>query len=70
MSGRRYRGPHDAIRYAATRRDTADTELMRAVAEAYGAMPVGEIAAAAGVTRPTVYRLLRDAGVTLKGANK
>jgi AcrR family transcriptional regulator len=60
----------NAIRQAATRRDTADTELMQAVAEAYGAMPVGEIAEAAGVTRPTVYRLLRDAGVTLKGAKK
>jgi AcrR family transcriptional regulator len=62
--------PRAAIRQAATRRDTADTELMQAVAEAYGTLAVGEIAAAAGVTRPTVYRLLRDAGVTLKGATK
>jgi AcrR family transcriptional regulator len=58
------------IEAAALRLEAADQELMQAVAEAYGAMPVGEIAAAAGVTRPTVYRLLRDAGVTLKGAKR
>jgi AcrR family transcriptional regulator len=58
------------IEAAALRLEAADQELMQAVAEAYGTLAVGEIAAAAGVTRPTVYRLLRDAGVTLKGANK
>jgi AcrR family transcriptional regulator len=59
-----------AIRQAATKRSSADTELVQAVADAYGVLPIGEIAAAAGVTRPTVYRLLRDAGVQLKGANR
>jgi AcrR family transcriptional regulator len=62
--------PRSAIRQAATKRSSADTELVQAVADAYGILPIGEIAQAAGVTRPTVYRLLRDAGVQLKGANK
>jgi AcrR family transcriptional regulator len=62
--------PRTAIKQAATKRSSADTELTQAVADAYGVLPIGEIAEAAGVTRPTVYRLLRDAGVTLKGANK
>jgi AcrR family transcriptional regulator len=56
------------ITRAAQRLEEADAELTRAVADAYGVLPIGEIAQAAGVTRPTVYRLLRDAGVQLKGA--
>jgi AcrR family transcriptional regulator len=60
--------PRSAIRQAATKRSSADTELVQAVADAYGVLAIGEIAQAAGVTRPTVYRLLRDAGVQLKGA--
>jgi DNA-binding MurR/RpiR family transcriptional regulator len=62
--------PRSVIRQAATRVDDSQTELTQAVADAYGILPIGEIAEAAGVTRPTVYRLLRDAGVQLKGANK
>jgi AcrR family transcriptional regulator len=58
------------ITLAAQRLNTADEELVGAVANAYGVLPIGRIAALAGVTRPTVYRLLRDAGVQLKGANK
>jgi AcrR family transcriptional regulator len=70
VSGRRWMGPQDAIRQAATHRQNADTELTQAVAQAYGTLTVGQIAEAAGVSRPTVYALLREAGVELKGAKK
>jgi hypothetical protein len=39
--------PRSAIRQAATKRSSADTELVQAVADAYGILPIGEIAAAA-----------------------
>jgi AcrR family transcriptional regulator len=62
--------PRDAIRRAATAQGEAHEKYLQAIAQAYGELPVGQIAEAAGITRPTVYRLLRDAGVQLKGATK
>jgi hypothetical protein len=59
-----------AIRRAATQRKSSDAELHQAVAQAYGALTIAEIMEAAGCTRPTVYAILRRAGVTLKGAQK
>jgi AcrR family transcriptional regulator len=59
-----------AIRQAATQRAEADADLHQAVAEAYGTLTIREIMDAAGVSRPTVYAILRRAGVTLKGAVK
>ena len=56
-----------AITNAADALERAHRQLVNAVAEAYGALPIREIAEAAGVTRPTVYSMLREAGVTLKG---
>jgi AcrR family transcriptional regulator len=59
-----------AIEQAATQRTQSDVDLHQAVAEAYGTLTIAEIMEAAGVTRPTVYAILRRAGVTLKGAQK
>jgi AcrR family transcriptional regulator len=58
------------IRHAASDRATADIALHQAVAQAYGTLTIAEIMEAAGVTRPTVYAILRRAGVTLKGQTK
>jgi AcrR family transcriptional regulator len=60
----------DNIRRAATQRTDGDVALHQAVAEAYGTLTIREIMDAAGVSRPTVYAILRRAGVTLKGAVK
>jgi AcrR family transcriptional regulator len=62
--------PRSAIEQAATQRTQSDVDLHQAVAEAYGTLTIAEIMEAAGVTRPTVYAILRRAGVTLKGAQK
>jgi DeoR/GlpR family transcriptional regulator of sugar metabolism len=40
--------------------------LLRAVAESYGAVSVTEMADIMGVSRPTVYADLREAGVRVK----
>jgi hypothetical protein len=40
--------------------------LLRAVAESYGSMSVVEMAEMLEVSRPTVYAMLRDAGVRVK----
>jgi AcrR family transcriptional regulator len=64
--------PRSAIRQAASRREEADREFVLAIAKAYDSheLSIVKIAEAAGITRPTVYRLLRDAGVQLKGAKQ
>lgn len=56
-----------SISQAAQHALKAQHELERAVADAYGTMPVAAIAEQAGVSRPTVYAILREAGVQLKG---
>jgi transposase-like protein len=62
--------PRATIARAAKRQTEAQRRLERAVVAAHGTMPIREIAEAAGVTRPTVYAWLKDAGVEVRSRGK
>lgn len=49
----------ERIRAAEAARDEAMYELQALVVQAHGTVPIARIAELAGVSRPTVYKLLR-----------
>jgi AcrR family transcriptional regulator len=62
--------PRATIARAAKRQTEAQQRLKEAAVAAHGSLTIGEIADAAGVTRPTVYAWLKDAGVEVRSRGK